>query len=229
MTNLDELKRRALAANSWRNVTECWPHGEKDGVFFVGADDDGYLFPVAKIDAGQYVAPEEVLTLAAFYAAANPAAVQKLIERAELLSGHVTEWLCDKCRTIHLPPKGFDLCCKTPGCDGLLRPSSLELRRAESDRDRLAERADRAERALIRTGWTYLEGAAEWRPPVGPSASPLLEQLDREREKSAELLAALKRILASDGHFGLYDAGENIKAHETARAAIAKAEGIATS
>lgn len=31
----------------------------------------------------------------------------------------------------------------------------------------LQARAERAERALQRAGYTYLEGAAEWRPPLG--------------------------------------------------------------
>ena len=46
------------------------------------------------------------------------------------------------------------------------------------------ERADRAERALHRAGFTCLDGATEWKPPLGPSASPLLDRIT-ELEQSA--------------------------------------------
>lgn len=42
----------------------------------------------------------------------------------------------------------------------------------------LQERLDRAERALTRAGFTLVEGAQEWKPPIGPSASPLLDRID---------------------------------------------------
>lgn len=42
----------------------------------------------------------------------------------------------------------------------------------------LQERLDRAERALTRSGFTLVEGAQEWKPPLGPSASPLLDRID---------------------------------------------------
>lgn len=42
----------------------------------------------------------------------------------------------------------------------------------------LQERLDRAERALTRAGYTLIEGAQEWKPPIGPSASPLLYRID---------------------------------------------------
>lgn len=49
------------------------------------------------------------------------------------------------------------------------------------------ERLERAERALSRAGWTYTEGAEEWKPPLGPSASPLLDEIDHLREDCANL------------------------------------------
>jgi len=55
------------------------------------------------------------------------------------LAQHVTEWLCDKCNTIHTAPTGFNHSCKTPNCDGWMRPSSPELRRVEAQRDQLAK------------------------------------------------------------------------------------------
>jgi len=44
-----------------------------------------------------------------------------------------------------------------------------------------ARRMEQAERALIRAGFTLQEGAQEWKPPLGPSASPLLDEIARLR------------------------------------------------
>lgn len=41
----------------------------------------------------------------------------------------IPEWLCEDCNTVHTPPSGFDLTCKTPGCVGLLKPSTLAERK----------------------------------------------------------------------------------------------------
>lgn len=68
------------------------------------------------------------------------------------LAQHVTEWLCDKCNTVHPTPTGFNHSCKTPNCDGLMRPSSPELRRVEYQRDQLAE--------VIRVAHGHLEMAS---------------------------------------------------------------------
>lgn len=91
------------------------------------------------------------------------------------------------------------------------------MRAAKTLRDGETERADRAERALIRAGWTYTEGAAEWKPPVGPSASRLLERIDKlqaeylgeraaylqERDKCDRLVSALEKYEAAfDDLFG---------------------------
>lgn len=46
------------------------------------------------------------------------------------------EWLCDTCKTIHTPPKNLNLLCKTPGCCGMMRPTSFTERRLEA---RIAE------------------------------------------------------------------------------------------
>lgn len=49
----------------------------------------------------------------------------------------------------------------------------------ENERVTKAERdRDRAVRALIRAGYTLAEGADEWKPPLGPSAAPLLSRID---------------------------------------------------
>lgn len=44
--------------------------------------------------------------------------------------------------------------------------------------EELAERPERAERALTRAGYTLVDGAQEWKPPIGQSASPLLDRID---------------------------------------------------
>lgn len=54
------------------------------------------------------------------------------------LAQHVTEWLCDKCNTVHPAPTSLNHSCKTPNCDGWMRLSSPELRRVEHQRDQLA-------------------------------------------------------------------------------------------
>jgi len=50
---------------------------------------------------------------------------------------------------------------------------------------RALERLHRAERALLRAGWTHSEGAQEWKPPLGTSASPLLDEIERLRAQLA--------------------------------------------
>ncbi|WNL63582.1 hypothetical protein ST4_024 [Aeromonas phage ST4] len=64
----------------------------------------------------------------------------------------------------------------------------------------LQERLDRAERALTRSGFTYTEGAQEWKPPIGPSASPLLDRIDQLTKRlgaSAEWLSMAVSALES--------------------------------
>ena len=62
---------------------------------------------------------------------------------------------------------------------------------------------ERAERALKRTGWTYTEGAEEWKPPLGPSASPLLDEIDVLRAQVEQLQAKVDGTKAGrDFHIG---------------------------
>lgn len=64
----------------------------------------------------------------------------------------------------------------------------------------LQERLDRAERALTRSGFTLVEGAQEWKPPLGPSASPLLDRIDLLTKRlgaSAEWLSMAVSALES--------------------------------
>lgn len=60
---------------------------------------------------------------------------------------------------------------------------------------RILERLHRAERALLRAGWTHSEGAEEWKPPLGPSASPLLDEIASLR---AQLAIAETNVRKSD-------------------------------
>jgi hypothetical protein len=67
---------------------------------------------------------------------------------------------------------------------------------SKDERDEVEVKLARAERALISAGWTYVEGAAEWKPPIGPSASPLLDRI-AELERQQGLLVA--RLRESNG------------------------------
>lgn len=82
------------------------------------------------------------------------------------------------------------------------------------------DQRDRAERALTRAGWTYTEGAEEWKPPLGPSASPLLEKIEQLTAQRDQLLAALEGIKELMGYEWLRPE------FEQADAAIKAAKGI---
>lgn len=66
-----------------------------------------------------------------------------------------------------------------------------------AERDALKAELEKATRALESAGYTLKEGAQEWKPPLGPSASPMLDELDRLRAENealkAEIEAALKQ------------------------------------
>lgn len=81
------------------------------------------------------------------------------------------------------------------GIDSAMEESALREQIAVyKQRDQLRHRVERAERALQRVGWTYIEGADEWKPPIGPSASPLLERIDQLTEQRYMLIEALESI-----------------------------------
>lgn len=52
------------------------------------------------------------------------------------------EWLCRECNTVHTPPGGFSLMCKTPGCLGVLKPSTFAERRLQEKADSVAKDLD---------------------------------------------------------------------------------------
>jgi hypothetical protein len=52
---------------------------------------------------------------------------------------------------------------------------------AEATISRLTAENAAMRKALERAGYTKLDDAAEWKPPLGPSAGPLLDEMDRLR------------------------------------------------
>lgn len=67
--------------------------------------------------------------------------------------------------------------------------------RSVNDAAALRAQRDQAVRALISAGYTLKSGAKEWKPPVGPSVSPLLDQIDSLRAQREELLATLNDMV----------------------------------
>ena len=98
--NIEELKRLAEVNYGWRNADSAWLHQSNDGSAVVGNIDDEHdphvKNPVAVVDVTIYDGFEgDSLQLAQFYAAANPAAILKLIrQRNELLAAlrEIAEW-----------------------------------------------------------------------------------------------------------------------------------------
>ena len=58
------------------------------------------------------------------------------------------------------------------------------------------ERLELAERSLKAAGFTQASPSNQWKPPVGPSASPLLQRIDDLSKQRDELLAAMRQTLA---------------------------------
>ena len=58
------------------------------------------------------------------------------------------------------------------------------------------ERLELAESALKAAGFTQASPSNQWKPPVGPSASPLLQRIDDLSTQRDELLVAMRQTLA---------------------------------
>lgn len=58
---------------------------------------------------------------------------------------------------------------------------------AEHDIDGLRREKDLAESTLRSAGWTHKSGAEAWKPPLGPSPSPLFATIDQLRAELAEV------------------------------------------
>ena len=75
--------------------------------------------------------------------------------------------------------------------------SRLLTERDAALRERDAARAElaRAKRALLSGGYTDL-GGQDWKPPIGPTAAPLLDELDAARAAQADaLMSAIERAM----------------------------------
>ena len=85
MIDTKELRRLAQAVSGWSNCNQAWLDQSEDvPAAVVGhIDEDGNTYPVATIDCDQYYAAHQSLPLAKFYAAANPAAIDELLDRLE--------------------------------------------------------------------------------------------------------------------------------------------------
>ena len=57
-------------------------------------------------------------------------------------------------------------------------------------------RLQAAERTLIAGGYSYLDGAEMWKPPIGPSAKPLLERIAALESQRDALLESLTDMVA---------------------------------
>ena len=85
---IDKSVLKALAENTkgWDKLTECWPSGESEPDWEVGAvSEDGDRYPVLTVNTDQYDAEHDAVKLAQYYAAANPAAILALLAENERL------------------------------------------------------------------------------------------------------------------------------------------------
>ena len=81
-------------------------------------------------------------------------------------------------RIVELETLGVDLA-ESDWQDGAeLGPTQADYRELQVKHDALQTRLRLAERALRSAGYTRLSRANEWKPPLGPSASPLLGRID---------------------------------------------------
>jgi hypothetical protein len=90
---------------------------------------------------------------------------------------------------------------------------------ASRDREVAAE-IRRMYASLVAGGFTD-EGGELWKPPIGPSAMPLLERLDKQRALIEELVKVLREV---DEDFEIEGCAEDGAYRAPVRAAIAKAE-----
>ena len=59
-----------------------------------------------------------------------------------------------------------------------------------------SDRLELAESSLKAAGFTQASPSNQWKPPVGPSASPMLQRIDDLSTQRDELLAAMRQTLA---------------------------------
>lgn len=92
MIDTKELRRLAQAVSGWSNCNQAWLDQSEDvPAAVVGhIDEDGNTYPVATIDCDQYYAAHQSLPIAKFYAAANPLAIEELLDRLEAAEKDIT-------------------------------------------------------------------------------------------------------------------------------------------
>lgn len=91
---------------------------------------------------------------------------------------------CPECGALYTPSEGHDcIDSELSKCD------LLDIARELRDKlDAYETERDKAVKSLQKAGYTDCGGEL-WKPPIGPSASPLLEEIDRLRAQIAALQA----------------------------------------
>ena len=84
-TDINELRLLAQAVIHWGCCNQAWlDQSEDTPAAVVGhINEDGETYPVVTIDCDQYSAAGQSLPLGKFYAAANPAVVNEILNRLE--------------------------------------------------------------------------------------------------------------------------------------------------
>ena len=91
MIDINELRQLAQAVSGWGNCNQAWIDQSEDvpAVVVGHIGEDGETYPVVTIDCDQYYAADQSLPLGKFIAAANPAAINELLDRLELAESSV--------------------------------------------------------------------------------------------------------------------------------------------
>jgi hypothetical protein len=85
MIDTNELRRLAQAVSGLGNCNQTWLDQSEDipAVVVGHIGEDGETYPVVTIDCDQYYAADQSLPLGKFYAAANPAVIDEILDRLE--------------------------------------------------------------------------------------------------------------------------------------------------
>ena len=85
MIDINKLRRLVQAVSGWGNCNQAWLDQSEDipAVVVGHIGEDGETYPVVTIDCDQYSAAGQSLPLGKFYAAANPAVINEILNRLE--------------------------------------------------------------------------------------------------------------------------------------------------
>lgn len=85
MIDINELRLLVQAVIGWGCCNQAWLDQSEDtpAVVVGHINEDGETYPVVTIDCDQYYAAHHSLPLGKFYAAANPAVINELLDRLE--------------------------------------------------------------------------------------------------------------------------------------------------